>query len=262
MPAPRHWREYAIEAACLGAFMLSACTFSTLVFHPHGALHDAIGTDTARRVAMGAFMGLTAVTLIYSPWGRRSGAHMNPATTLTFTRLGKVAPSDAVGYVVAQLLGGIAGVAAAHRLLGAMLADDSVHYAVTRPGRWGVPAAFGAEVVISALLMSVVLASVASSRWQRYTGIFAGLLVWLFIAVESPVSGMSMNPARSLGSAVIAGDWMSLWIYWTAPLLGMLLAAEVRVRRGRAGEGCAKFAHATPCVFCAYRQEKAVRASG
>lgn len=256
----RHWREYVIEATCLGLFMVSACVFSTLVFHPAGALHDLLASDASRRVAMGAFMGLTAVALIYSPWGRRSGAHMNPATTLTFLRLRRIAPADALGYVIAQFCGGIMGVIVARSMVGVSLEDASVHYAVTRPGVWGVAAAFVAEIVISAALMSVVLASVASARWQRYTGVFAGLLVWLFIAVESPISGMSMNPARSLGSAAVAGDWMSLWIYWTAPLLGMLLAAELHVRRRTPPGGCAKYCHAAPCHFCEYRETRGARA--
>jgi aquaporin Z len=248
-----HWPEYLIEATCLGLFMISAGFFGTLLFARSSPAAHWLGDGAAHRSLMGVAMGGTAVALIYSPLGRRSGAHMNPATTLTFLRLGKVAPRDAVGYIAAQLVGGVLGVAVAQRMLGATLAHESVHFAVTRPGPWGVGAAFGAEVVISALLMSVVLAAVASMRWQRLTGVFAGLLVWVFIAVESPVSGMSMNPARSLGSAALAGDWMSLWVYWTAPVIGMLLAAEVRVRRGRAHAGCAKYCHQAPCVFCEYR---------
>lgn len=255
-PDRLHWPEYVIEAACLALFMVSACVFTTLVFHPAGALYAVLVNDGWRRVAMGAFMAATAVALIHSPWGRRSGAHMNPATTLTFLRLGKVARHDAAGYIAFQLLGGVAGVLAARALVGAPLAHERVHYAVTKPGPWGVGAAFGAEVVISALLMSVVLWSAASPRLQRFTGVMAGMMVWLFIAVESPVSGMSMNPARSLGSAALAGDWMSFWIYCTAPLVGMFLAAEWRVRRGTAAEGCAKYAHAAPCLFCEHRASR------
>ena len=83
-----HWPEYLIEAAGLRLFMLMACTFGTL--HPASPVVQRLPDPLARRSLMGVAMGLTAVALIYSPWGRRSGAHFNPATTLTFWRLGKL----------------------------------------------------------------------------------------------------------------------------------------------------------------------------
>src|SRR5207302_11507696 len=93
----RHWPEYAIEAACLGLFMISACVFVTLLEHPLSPLHAAVADPTLRRVLVGVAMGLTAIGLIYSPWGQQSGAHMNPSLTLTYFRLGKIARGDALG---------------------------------------------------------------------------------------------------------------------------------------------------------------------
>src|SRR5688572_16678223 len=106
----KHWPEYAIEAAGLGLFMLSACAFGTLLGHPRSPLVAAVPGELARRIAMGVAMAGTAIALIYSPWGRRSGAHFNPATTLTFWRLGKVETRDAFAYVIAQVAGGLTGV--------------------------------------------------------------------------------------------------------------------------------------------------------
>jgi aquaporin Z len=249
-----HWPEYLIEALLLGLFMLSACTFATLIGHPASALHAALGNDVARRMLMGTLMGATAVTLIYSPPGRRSGAHLNPATTLTFYRLGRVAPRDALAYVVAQFVGGTLGVLLARGLIGPRLADPAVDYATTMPGPLGASAAFAGEVAITFVLMSVVLRANASPRWMRYTGVLAGCLVAAYITLEAPISGMSMNPARSFASAFGAGHWSTLWIYFVAPLLGMLAAAEVFVRaQGRAAVPCPKMAHATPCIFCGHR---------
>src|SRR5918995_1257232 len=108
-----HWPEYLIEAICLALFMISAAAVATLLQHPDSPLADLIGTPLLQRVPMGLAMGLTAAALIYSPLGARSGAHMNPSVTLTFLRLGKIAPIDAAGYVAAQFAGGIAGVAIA-----------------------------------------------------------------------------------------------------------------------------------------------------
>jgi aquaporin Z len=115
----------------------------------------------------------------------------------------------------------------------------------------GVLAAFWAEAAIAFVLLSVVL-RVSASRFERFTGVAAGLLIWLYIAIEAPVSGMSMNPARSFGPAVAAGTTGSLWIYFTAPPAGMLLAAEMYLRRyGLAAVRCAKMHHPSSgrCIF-------------
>lgn len=256
----RHWPEYVIEAALLGTFMLSACLFAVLLFHPGGPIARAMPDLLVRRVMMGLAMGSTAVALNYSRWGMRSGAHYNPAVTLTFTRLGKIAPGDALGYVAAQFAGAVIGVFLAGLVVQEMLAHSEVHFAVTRPGAGGAPVAFVAEVVISGILMLVVLTSSNRQNLARYTGLFAGLLVAIFIMVEAPLSGMSMNPARSLGSGFWAGDWTGLWIYFTAPPLGMLLVAEIYLRRhGEVGVFCAKLHHQNNqrCIFCEHRAEKA-----
>ena len=253
-----HWPEYAIEATCLGLFMLSAATAATLIQHPASPVAGWTGSPVAARVAMGVAMGLTCIALIYSPLGARSGAHMNPAVTLTFLRLGKIAPRDAAGYVTAQFAGGFAGIAAATWLLGGLPAHPSVNYVATVPGMGGATVAFAAEVVISFLMMSLVLGMSNTPRLARFTGIGAGTLVATYIIVEAPLSGMSMNPARTLGSNALASVLSPLWIYFTAPPLGMLLAAGWYVRRhGAARVGCAKLHHpaSVRCIFNCRHQE-------
>lgn len=244
--------EYVIEAACLGAFMISACVVGTLLGHPSSRFVALFPQPWMQRVVGGVLMGMTAIVLIYSPWGKRSGAHMNPAFTLTFLRLGKVAPRDALAYVIAQFIGGVLGVLVARALIGPMLGEPPVSYVVTEPGSAGPVAAFAGEATISAILMTVVLRANSSPRWSRFTGVIAGILIAAFIAIESPFSGMSMNPARTLASAVVADRWMSIWIYFTAPVAGMLLAAHAHIRRPASDGFCAKLAHASPCLFCEY----------
>src|SRR5438094_10285177 len=153
----RHWPEYAIEAACLGLFMLAACVFVTLLGHPLSPARAAIADPTLRRVLVGVAMGLTAIGLIYSPWGQQSGAHMNPSLTLTYLRLGKIAPADAFAYVLAQFAGGFSGVLAARVVLGSAAADAAVNYAATLPGPRGPVPAFLGELAISFGMMTVVL---------------------------------------------------------------------------------------------------------
>jgi aquaporin Z len=247
-----HWPEFLAEAAGLGLFMVSACIFGTLFGHPGSPAARAIPDGVPRRLLMGAAMGLTAIALIYSPWGRRSGAHLNPATTLTFWRLGKIAGPDAAWYALAQIVGGVAGVAVTAVFIGPALADPSVRYVATVPGSGGVAAAFLAEAALTFLLMTVVLRASNTARWAAYTGVLAGILVATYITVEAPVSGMSMNPARTLASALPAGVWDALWIYFLAPPIGMLLAAEVYVRRRSVARVfCAKLYHegGSRCIF-------------
>jgi aquaporin Z len=258
-----HWPEYAIEAAALGTFMVSAAVFATALYHPSSRIAVAISNEWLRRALMGLAMGLTAMGIIYSPWGQRSGAHMNPALSLTFFRLGRIGRTDFVGYVIAQFIGGIAGVALCAFALGKLLADPSVHFVVTAPGPEGYTVAFLAEAGMSFTMMTMVLNVSNRPPIARYTGLFAGFLVFCFILFESPLSGFSINPARTFGSAVMAGDYTALWIYFLAPPLGMLLAAEVYGRSmGMQRIICAKLhhPHGSPCIFGCEDRMKAMKA--
>jgi aquaporin Z len=251
----QHWPEYLMEAAGLGLFMVSASVFAILLFHPRSPALAFLGGDLARRALMGLAMALTAITLIYSPWGRQSGAHFNPAVTLTFFRLGKVGVWDAVFYVAAQFVGGVSGMLLVASLAGPFVGDPAVNYVVTVPGSSGVTVAFVAEVLIAFCTMTTVLAVSNSRHWARFTGLFAGALVATYITFEAPLSGMSLNPARTFASAVPAAVWTAFWIYLTAPTVGMLLAAELRVRWTRRPVACAKLQHehARRCIFrCNY----------
>ena len=246
-----HWPEYLIEAACLAAFMLSAAGFATLLQHPQSPWMLQTMPAFLARVPMGAAMGLTAIAIIYSPPGRRSGAHMNPAVTLTFFRLGKIAAADAAFYVLAQFAGGFLGILAATQILGGLPADPSVNYVATLPGPGGTAIAFFSELLISFGMMSMILRVSNHARLARFTGVCAGALVMACITVEAPLSGMSMNPARSFGPALLSGTFDALWIYFAAPLAGMALAAELYVRQhGLARVRCAKLDHPSgPCIF-------------
>ena len=247
-----HWPEYLIEAGAICMFMVSAAVFAAVLYHPSSPISGAISNEFVRRGWMGLAMGSTAVATIYSPWGQRSGAHMNPAVTLTFFRLGKVARPDFVAYVTAQFTGAIVGIAAAAVALGGIVSDPSVNYITTLPGPTGDAVAFAAEAIISFVLMLTVLGVSNHRRLAPFTGLSAGLLVWTYITVEAPLSGMSMNPARTFGSALLARDYPGLWIYFTAPPIGMLLAAELFTRRyGIRRVLCAKLHHPAtgPCIF-------------
>jgi aquaporin Z len=251
-----HWPEYVIEGVGLGLFMISACTFGTLLGHPDSPAVRLVQNPILRRVLMGMAMASTSLALVYSKFGKRSGAHMNPSTTLTFLRLGKVRPLDALFYIAAQFAGAILGVYAVSIVLGTRLAHPAVDYVVTLPGRYGYWWAFLAEIAITFFLMSVILRVSNIPKLNRYTGLFAASLVMTYITIEAPLSGMSMNPARTLASAFFAANWSAIWIYFTAPPLGMLMAAELYVRSGGASRVlCVKLHHDNHerCIFrCNY----------
>ncbi|MBX7172383.1 MAG: aquaporin [Pyrinomonadaceae bacterium] len=245
-----HWLEYVCEALGLGVFMVSACVFSVLLFHPF--LPTANWNLQLRFVLIGLAMGLTAVAIFKSPFGKLSGAHINPAVTLTFWRLGKIKSTDAVFYVLFQFIGATFGVFFSWLILWDFLANKDVNFAITIPNSSGWMVSFIAEFIISFGMMTMVLITSNHAKLSRFTPYFAGILVAIYISLEAPVSGMSMNPARTFGSAMIANVWNSWWIYFVAPPLAMLAAAEIFVRlKGRHSVLCAKFDHHSKmrCIF-------------
>lgn len=212
-----------------------------------------IPSPMLRRIVMGIAMGLTAILIIHSPMGKSSGAHFNPAITLTYLQLRKIAIWDAIFYTVFQFAGGVFGVGASLLVLGKPLTDPGVEYAVTIPGKYGTAAAFTAELFMATLLMGAVLWTSNRPRLAPYTGYCVGVLIALYILFFAPVSGFSINPARTVGSAVFANIWTAGWVYFTAPLVEMMGAAEAYIRsHGPEGMLCAKL-HSDPAYLCPFR---------
>jgi aquaporin Z len=248
----QHWHLYLFEGAELAIFMISACCFTVWLFDPAYPAPHLLPGNAWRRLLMGIAMGATAILIIHSPMGKRSGAHFNPAITLTYYRLGKIRTWDAVYYVIFQFLGGVFGVAVSAIVLAPSIADPKVDYAVTVPGKFGTAAAFFAELFMAALLMAVVLWFSNRSSLAAYTSYLVGVLILFYILLFAPVSGFSINPARTTGSAVFAHLWTAVWLYFVAPILGMMLSAEGYVRCfGTSTIRCAKLhpGHGYPCPF-------------
>ncbi len=247
-----NWLLYACEATELALFMLSACAFTIFLFDPSWPAFHLLPSAIIRRAFMGIAMGITAVLIIQSPMGKRSGAHFNPAITLTYFRLGKIKFWDAVFYVFFQFIGGILGVAVATTIFGGSLSKPAVNYLVTVPGRYGTAAAFFAELLMATVLMAVVLMLSNRVYLASYVSYYVGVLIALYAFFFAPVSGFSINPARTTGSAFFAGVWTAGWLYFVAPLLGMFTAAEVYVRiNGDDRVLCAKL-HPDPALPCPF----------
>jgi aquaporin Z len=247
-----HWPEYLMEGAEVALYMFSACAFATLIQHPASPVRHFFGNAIIRRALMGLAIGATVIAIVMTPWGKQSGGHFNPAITFTFYRLGKVELWDALFYAAAQFSGAISGVAIAAAALRDALQNEAIRYAVTAPGIYGNAAAFVGEMAISFILMITVLFATNREALARYTPYFVGALYATYITFETPLSGMSMNPARTFGSAIHAGYWHALWIYFIAPTFGMLAAAQGFLWvRGGVGPYCAKLHHANNkrCIF-------------
>ena len=249
---------YLCEFAGTAILLFVGVSAVALMWAP-GSPVPVIQTPALRRLVTGLLFAGGATAVVYSPLGQRSGAHINPAVTLAFWRIGKVPTHDAVAYVVAQMLGALAGTFLAGLVFHDLVAG--VQYAVTVPGDGYTPVwALIAETLITFLLVFTIFICVNKPRIAGRTGLIAGALVAFLVMIESPVSGTSLNPARSLAPALLAPVYTSLWVYFVGPVLGALLAVRVHSRVGRATTVCAKLFHTEkyPCPFdCGYRLARA-----
>jgi aquaporin Z len=241
----RHWPEYGVEALFLALLLLAAGPASAWV----QATADAPSLPW-RHALCGITIGALLMGLIYSPWGRRSGTHLNPAITLAYLRLGKIGRWDALFYVLAQC--GAALVAVALLRAGAWLPAAPPAALAGFVGASGIGTVFVTQFVLSACAMLLILFTSNHQRWFRVTGVLYGLLMMLIVASAGPLSGFGINFARLL-AVDLQGDveaWR--WLNLVPPLLGMQLAVEAwRVLTRRSQPLCAKLAHNTHgrCIF-------------
>jgi aquaporin Z len=253
-----HWGEYLMEAAELGVLMFCICLCGALLYGAESPFQKFALSAAEKSVLMGAGVAVVTYLIIRSPFGRRSGAHFNPAITLAYLWLGRIHRWDAIGYVAAQFAGGVTGVFVAYHLLGHHLSAAPVRYVVTLPGMYGIVVAFLAEFLLSALLMGVVLFAANRRKLARFSPLFVSLVTVLYYVLGSSISGFSVNPARSVSSALFASMWHGIWVYLAAPCLGMVTAAAVYVHSfGPSRVYCAKVFHdlESPCPFpCRFHQ--------
>ena len=223
----RHWRHYLAEACGLGFFMLGASILTTQLRYKEAWLHGVITAPMAQMATLGLGMAVVVAIIIYTPWGNKSGAHINPAVTLAMWRLGKIDAHDALCYIAAQFAGSVVAVQIAGLILGTGYTKAGTNYVVTQPGARGPVAAFFAEWIIAFVLMMVLMWALSDQKREQFAGLFIAVLLGFYLVVEEPFSGMSLNPARSFASALAAREWKDLWIYFVAPISATLTAAEL-----------------------------------
>jgi aquaporin Z len=178
-----------------------------------------------RRLITGLLFGTTGALIALSPLGKESGAHINPAVTVAFWLMGKLRTRHALGYVIAQLAGAVAG---AIPLLLWGPTGRSIGFGVTLPGAdYGAGWAMLGETVTTFALITGLFFFLGHRRIRAFTPALFPVLYGIMVLVEAPLSGTSTNPARSLGPAVISGDWRDWWVYWLGPQMGTFIGVAV-----------------------------------
>jgi len=179
--------------------------------------------------------GLTVVTMAYAV-GPVSGCHLNPAVTVGLVAGGRFPASDAVPYIIAQVLGGIAGAAILAAIATGKPGFDLVAsgfaangYGAHSPGQYSLAAGFVSEVVMTFFFLVVILGATSARAPAGFAGLAIGLTLTLIHLISIPVTNTSVNPARSTGPALFVGGWAleQLWLFWVAPLVGAVLAGIV-----------------------------------
>ncbi|MFE1521414.1 MIP/aquaporin family protein [[Kitasatospora] papulosa] len=240
-------REVASECAGTALLLfggLSAVAFSLSENSPLGSLFP---NEIMRRLIASVLFAAIATLIIYSPLGKISGGHINPAITITFTGLGKLSLFGAAAYVASQFTGAIAGTAVAQIAWGRRL--DDINAGSTRPEYGGVWFALAAEMLATSLMLWVIVSFVKRGRLAPYTPVAAGIVIAIVAFFSAPFYGASMNPARSLGPAIIGGVWGGLWVYFVAPSIAALVV--VSLNRYRIIP-CAKLIH-DPAYSCPFK---------
>jgi glycerol uptake facilitator-like aquaporin len=221
-------RAWSSELVGTTVLLLTEVVLVRLLFGDGSPIAEAIPGAVARLAMIGAATGLLITGLIVSPLGRRSGGHFNPAVTAAFWLLRAIPTLDAVGYMVAQLLGSMAGVLLGRLLLGPVVAAPAVRYAAIRPAPgWPAAMVFTGEAVSAFVLMAVVVYFMTQPRLARWTPAAAGVVVGLLIVAGGLGSGGSFNPARQFGPALLAHEWGHPASYLAGPVAGAAVLALI-----------------------------------
>ncbi len=221
-----HLVEWGCELLGTALLLLGGLSAICLDFGHGSAVVRAVPSRSLRLLITGLLFAGTGSLVAISPLGRRSGAHLNPAVTTAFWLRRHLHVHDLIGYVVAQCLGALAGAALARELWGSIAVG--VRLGVTQPSHHaGALEATAIECFMTGVLVLTVLVMVSSSSRARWTPLVMWLLIAVLVWQGAPWTGTSLNPARSLGPAVVAGVYANLWVYVVGPLSGAILAVAV-----------------------------------
>jgi len=218
-----------MESLAIAGFILSAAFTTIFLEHPDSPVAQTILAvhPLLKSIILGLVMGIYIISIALAV-GKLSGGHANPIITWAFFRIKKISFANFCAYCTAQFSGAIAAVLLLHLTFGKIFEHPLINYSLSKPkSGHSLSASFIAEFIISFIFVITTLFVLSSKKLEKYNAFIAGLLIALFLIIELPYSGMSMNPARSFASALIAWKWEEIWVYFVAPVIAMLLATEI-----------------------------------
>jgi aquaporin Z len=217
------WWTFIAEFAGTGLLLLVGLSLVTFMFGAGSPMAGFIPSVTLRRIITGFLFGGTGALIALSHLGKKSGAHINPVVTMAFRLYGKIDARTAAVYILGQLSGAVVG--CLPLLLWGSI-GRSVSFGATMPGQgYSTAAALLGEVVTTFVMVSLLIVFLGFRRIRRFTPAMFPVLYAIMVPLEAAISGISTNPARSFGPAVVSGQWQAWWIYWVGPILGALLAS-------------------------------------
>jgi aquaporin Z len=222
---PVPWPLFLSELAGTALLVMVGLSVVILMFGAGSPIAPFVPNEAVRRFITGFLFGTTGALIALSPIGRESGAHINPVVTLGFCLMGRLDATTAAGYVVAQLTGAILG---SLPLIAWGAMGRSVAFGATVPGEgYAIRTVLMGEAITTFTMITLLVVFLAFRGLRRYTPAIFPPLYAVMVCLESPISGTSTNPARSIGPAIVSGEWQGWWIYWAGPLLGLLGAILV-----------------------------------
>lgn len=212
-------KAYASEFFGTAILMIAGISAVSLNFGEQAYLASLIPNETVRLALAGAGFGLGVVVVVYSALGQTSGGHLNPALTIAFWMQGKIETKKLAPYIASQCLGSLAGTWIVAMMLPTL--SSSVGHGVTSVAE-GISS--GVAILLEALLVMILIIMIfwmtACHDRSRYTGLAVLIYLMIFVPLVAPLTGTSVNPARSIGPAVYSGNYTDLFVYLVGPLTG------------------------------------------
>jgi len=217
------WRLFWSELIGTALLLFGGLSVVILMFGSGSPMGQIIPNEVLRRIITGFLFGSTGAAIALSAVGKESGAHINPAVTMSFWLFRKIDARIAITYVVAQLIGAVIGTLPL-LLWGNM--GSSIAFGATMPGEgYSTLTVLTGEVVTTFTMVSLLIVFIGFRQIRAYTPAIFPILYAIMVPLETVISGTSTNPARSFGPALISGQWHGWWIYWVGPLIGAFLAS-------------------------------------
>ena len=216
------WQAFLSELVGTALLVVIGLSLVILMFGTGSPIARILPDEGVRRLITGFLFGTTGALIALSPIGKESGAHINPVVTLGFWLMGKLDAQTVFGYVLAQLAGASLG---ALPLLAWGSMGRSVAFGATLPGEgYSIGTVLLGEVVTTFAMVAGLCVFLGFRRLRPLTPALFPPLYAFMVWSEAPISGTSTNPARSLGPAIVSGQWRGFWIYVAGPLIGTLAA--------------------------------------